>query len=86
MLPSRVSGHLGEHLDRVRVLHNPDLASGAGNVELPGALERAMSRAVSASVVGKRATCHSCGTPLLSTCWRPVMTFGRCRNCWGIVS
>ncbi|HLV25970.1 MAG TPA: integron integrase [Gemmatimonadales bacterium] len=100
MLPSRASGWLREHLDRVRELHNRDLASGAGKVELPGALDRkapgwalewswqwvfparrvyrdrasgerrrhhldpsvvqrAMSRAVSESGVGKRATCHT---------------------------
>ena len=100
MLPARVAGHLRDHLDRVRSMHKRDLASGAGRVELPGALDRkapawasawswqwvfparrvyrdrvtgerrrhhldpsvvqrAMSRAVSESGVGKRATCHT---------------------------
>lgn len=100
MLPASASGQLREHLDRVKRLHERDRASGAGRVELPGALDRkapgwasswswqwvfparrlyrdratgekrrhhldpsvvqrAMSRAVSESGVGKRATCHT---------------------------
>lgn len=40
MLPRRLHDRLGEHLQRVRCLHEKDLAAGAGEVVLPGALVR----------------------------------------------
>jgi integrase len=40
MLPEKVMPTLQEHLERVRRLHEEDLAAGGGSVYLPGALER----------------------------------------------
>lgn len=40
MLPRRLHDRLREHLQRVRDLHDKDLAAGAGEVVLPGALVR----------------------------------------------
>src|SRR5664279_4938231 len=40
MLPEKVIPALQEHLERVRRLHEKDLAEGGGSVYLPGALER----------------------------------------------
>jgi len=40
MLPEKVMPTLQEHLERVRRLHQEDLAAGGGSVYLPGALER----------------------------------------------
>jgi integron integrase len=45
MLPDAVSAPLRVHLDRVRELHEKDLASGYGDVELPDALHRKYPRA-----------------------------------------
>jgi integron integrase len=40
VLPGKLGGSLRAHLDRVRLLHERDLASGAGRAVLPDALER----------------------------------------------
>lgn len=40
MLPAALKGPLERHLERVRRLHERDLAAGAGDVLLPGAMER----------------------------------------------
>ncbi|MBZ5553161.1 MAG: integron integrase [Acidobacteriia bacterium] len=40
MLPESLKGLLGVHLQRVKELHERDLAEGAGRVKLPGALAR----------------------------------------------
>ena len=40
MLPEKVMPTLQEHLERVRRVHQEDLAAGGGSVYLPGALER----------------------------------------------
>jgi integron integrase len=40
MLPEKVMPTLQEHLERVRRLHQEDVAAGGGSVYLPGALER----------------------------------------------
>ncbi len=39
-LPSRVKAELAAHLERVKLLHQSDLAAGAGEVYLPYALAR----------------------------------------------
>jgi integrase len=48
------------------------------------AVQRAMTAAVRASGIGKRASCTPCGTPLRPICWRRGMTSERCRSFWGI--
>ena len=40
MLPEKVIPALQDHLERVRRLHEKDLAEGGGSVYLPGALGR----------------------------------------------
>jgi integron integrase len=45
MLPQAVAAPLKEHLERVRKLHEEDLASGHGDVELPDALHRKYPKA-----------------------------------------
>jgi integron integrase len=40
VLPASLRGALRAHLDRVKALHQEDLAAGGGRAELPGALER----------------------------------------------
>lgn len=45
MLPESTIEPLREHLKRVRVLHNADLANGYGDVELPDAIARKYPRA-----------------------------------------
>ena len=40
VLPEAVMPALKEHLERVRQIHQQDLAAGGGAVYLPGALER----------------------------------------------
>jgi integron integrase len=45
MLPSRLAAALSKHLQRVRVQHTADLASGAGSVALPDALDRKYANA-----------------------------------------
>ena len=45
MLPGSVIGPLREHLVRVRALHERDLSSGHGDVELPDALSRKYPKA-----------------------------------------
>jgi integron integrase len=45
MLPQRMVGPLRIHLAKVRELHGNDVKSGAGFVELPGALDRKYPRA-----------------------------------------
>jgi integron integrase len=100
ILPAVLGSDLRVHMQRVRALHQRDLAAGAGAVELPDALrrkypaaprewpwqwifparrryqdastgerrrhhlhpsviQRAMKRAVAASGIGKRASCHT---------------------------
>lgn len=48
VLPRRAIGPLEAHLRRVAVLHRRDLASGAGAVALPGALDRKVPSAATA--------------------------------------
>ncbi len=45
VLPERLRGELAAHLEEVKVLHEKDLASGAGRVALPEALARKYPRA-----------------------------------------
>jgi integron integrase len=45
MLPTRIIGDLGEHLTRVRDLHERDLEEGAGWAEMPEALGRKLPAA-----------------------------------------
>ena len=45
MLPQSLKPQLGEHLRRVKILHQSDLAAGYGRVYLPDALERKYPRA-----------------------------------------
>ena len=45
MLPEALRAGLGEHLERVRLLHKKDLAEGFGAVPLPGALKVKYPRA-----------------------------------------
>lgn len=45
MLPDAIKPALREHLDRVKILHEKDLADGFGDVYLPDALERKYPRA-----------------------------------------
>lgn len=44
-LPRRLEGPLGEHLERVRRLHEEDLTAGVGEVYLPDALGRKYPKA-----------------------------------------
>jgi integron integrase len=46
VFPESLRGSMAEHLRRVRVLHERDLAAGAGAVELPDALRRKYPAAV----------------------------------------
>jgi integron integrase len=100
IIPEALRLPLGDHLGRVKLMHDRDLASGGGSVELPGGLaakyakaewswawqwvfparrtyrdpgtgrirrhhlhesvvQRAMTAAVRASGIGKRASCHT---------------------------
>jgi integron integrase len=45
VLPQSLVAPIGSHLERVRTLHERDLAEGAGRVVLPGALERKYTKA-----------------------------------------
>lgn len=45
MLPARLAGPLARHIEKVRAQHAADLASGAGAVELPDALDRKFTNA-----------------------------------------
>ncbi len=52
MRPEAVTGPLADHLERVKRLHQRDLAEGHGRVELPSALARKAG-------IAKHATCHT---------------------------
>jgi site-specific recombinase XerD len=85
VIPETVRGPLREHLAGVKALHDRDLGRGGGGVEMPGrdsesghvlrhhlhesVVQRAMTAAVRASGIGKRASCrtlrHSFATHLL---------------------
>jgi hypothetical protein len=45
VLPAAVTPDLAAHLERVRRLHEKDLAAGHGRVDLPGALDRKLPNA-----------------------------------------
>jgi len=45
MLPARLAGPLAQHIQRVRARHAADVASGAGSVALPDALDRKYANA-----------------------------------------